>query len=134
MFVKCGASMHVHAAAHRCCQHVTIFSDTSHSRVRRSLSTHCRQHPWNLHTWFHSPIANPSTVLAFQLQFLKQLFLLFAGEQGLRISNSTRPILSPCAIMMHRKEFFQSTCSQAEYLLLPLPAAGWVAAYVSVCK
>lgn len=66
---------HLSAHAHRCCQHVTIFSDTSHSQVRRSLSTRCRQPPWNVHTLFHSPVSNPSTF--FPINFLEQLWIWF---------------------------------------------------------
>lgn len=76
LFFHVCQTWHLGARAHRCCQHVTIFSDTSHSQVRQSLSTRCRQPPWNVHTLFHSPVSNPSTF--FPINFLKQLQILFA--------------------------------------------------------
>lgn len=71
MFVKCGISMHTHTQMSSA---VPIFSDTSHSQVRQSLSTRCSQPPWNAHTLFHSPISKPSTF--FLINFLKRLFTL----------------------------------------------------------
>ncbi len=53
---------------------VPIFSDTSHSQERQSLSTRCRQPPCNPHTLFHSPISKPSSF--FLINFLKRLFTL----------------------------------------------------------
>lgn len=44
MFVKCGVSMHMHTYT-QMLSAVPIFSDTSHSQVRQSLSTRCRQPP-----------------------------------------------------------------------------------------
>lgn len=97
MFVKRGISMHTHKYT-QMLSAVPIFSDTSHSRVRRSLSTRCRRPAWNTHTLFHSPISKPST--SFPINFLNQLFtllnffFLLFGEWGFsssisKISNST---------------------------------------------
>lgn len=62
VFVKCGVSMHMHTHARtQMLSAVPIFSDTSHSQVRQSLSTWCRQPPWNPHTLFHGPISIPTT-------------------------------------------------------------------------
>lgn len=91
MFVKCGISMHMHTYT-QMLSAVPIFSDTSHSQVRQSLSTRCRQTPlWNLHTRFHSPISKPSTffpINSLNSLFAFELFLNVAARKG-SISKST---------------------------------------------